>query len=269
MSKSIMFIHGMFMNPKSWDDWKTFFEDEGYECVVPAWPFHEGEPANLRKRVPDGLGELPLQAVVDRMQETAETLEDPVLIGHSMGGLIVQLLVNRGIGSLGVPICSVAPNRMLAYDWGFLRNSASITNPLKGNEPFPMDADGFYKNFGNTMSRAASDAAYEQYATHESRNVLRDVMTDVAKVDLETQHVPFLFISADKDEIIPPELCLKNAMSYKHEGSRADHMEFKNRGHFICGQPGWEEVAAYIANWIPGKSSASVGASSIQQMEKQ
>ena len=69
-------------------------------------------------------------------------------------------------------------------------------------------------------------------------------MTDVAKVDLETPHAPLLFISAEKDEIIPPELCLKNSKAYKHEGSRANHMEFQSRGHLICGQQGWEEVAS-------------------------
>ena len=120
-----------------------------------------------------------------------------------------------------------------------------------------MDAAGFYKNFGNTMSRDESDAAFEEYAMHESRNVLRDCMGDAGKVDLDVPHVPLLFISAEKDEIVPSELCKKNAKAYTHEGSRADYMEFTHRGHYICGQPGWEEVATYIDNWIVGRGSAA------------
>jgi alpha-beta hydrolase superfamily lysophospholipase len=253
MAKTIMFMHGMFLNPKSWEHWQTWFESRGYNTIAPAWPLHEGDPRELRNNVPPGLGELSLEAVISRMEQAARGHDELVLVGHSVGGLLVQILVSRGIGTLGVPICSIAPNRMLSLDWGFFRNSAVITNPLKGDEPFPMDADGFYKNFGNTMSRAESDAAYEKYAMHESRNVLRDCMGDAGKIDLDRPHVPLLFIAADKDEIVPSGLCAKNAKAYTHEHSRADIMEFKDRGHFICGQRQWEEVAGYIDTWIEGK----------------
>jgi pimeloyl-ACP methyl ester carboxylesterase len=253
VSQTIMFMHGMFLNPKSWEKWQDFFGRRGFETIAPAWPLHEGDPRELRHNVPPGLGELSLDAVISRMVEAAAPHKDVILVGHSVGGLLVQILVNRGIARLGVPICSIAPNGMLSFDWGFFRNSAVITNPLKGDQPFPMDADGFHKNFGNTMPRSESDAAYEQYAMHESRNVLRDCMGDAGKVDVDRPHVPLLFVSADKDAIVPTELCAKNAKAYTHEKSRADYMEFKERGHYICGQSGWEEVATYIANWIEGK----------------
>lgn len=248
-----MFIHGMFLNPKSWAKWQAFFDGKGYKTVAPAWPLHEGDPRALRQNIPAGLGELALADVMSRMEQEAAKHDDLVLVGHSVGGLLVQLLVNKGIGTLGVPICSIAPNRMLSLDWSFFRNSAVITNPLKGDETFPMDADGFHKNFANTMTRAASDAAWDEFAMHESRNVLRDCMGDAGKLDLERPHAPLLFISAEKDEIVPSELCAKNAKAYAHEKSRADYMEFKGRGHYICGEPRWEEVASYIDTWIQGK----------------
>jgi pimeloyl-ACP methyl ester carboxylesterase len=253
MPRTIMFVHGMFLNPKSWEAWKGYFEREGFNCITPAWPLHEGEPATLREKVPQGLGELSLAAVVESMERTAAQYDDLILVGHSVGGLIVQILIHKGLGRLGIPICSVAPNRMLSFDWGFFRNSALITNPLKGDQPYPMDAEGFHKNFANTMSRPDSDAAYQRYAMHESRNVLRDCMGESGEIDLDAKHAPLLFIAAEKDEIVPSELCSKNAKAYTHKGSRADYMEFKNRGHYICGEPGWEEVAAYVANWVHSK----------------
>jgi pimeloyl-ACP methyl ester carboxylesterase len=256
MSTTVMFVHGMFLNPQSWELWQQYFERKGYETVAPAWPLHKGDPRTLRANIPPGLGELSLDEVIDAMRQAAVRYDDLVLVGHSVGGLIVQKLIAEGIGRLGVTICSVAPNRMLSVDWGFLRNSASITNPLKGNEPYPMDADGFHKNFGNTMDRGASDAAYEKYAMHESRNVLRDCLGHTGQIDLAPARAPLLFLSADKDEIIPTELCEKNAKAYSQPPNYVDYFEFKNRGHFICGQPDWQEVAGYIANWIVDVSDA-------------
>jgi pimeloyl-ACP methyl ester carboxylesterase len=248
--RTIMLIHGMFLTPKSWESWHRYFTDRGYHVVVPAWPLHDAEPATIRASVPPGLGGLSLSAVIASLERAAAPYDDLILIGHSVGGLLVQILASRGIGRIGVPICSVAPNRMLSLDWGFFRNSLAITNPLKGDEPFPMDADGFFQNFGNTMDRPASDAAFERFAIPESRNVLRDCLGDDGKLDVDQPHIPFLFIGAEKDAIIPSALCKRNAEAYSDPTSRSDFMEFSDRGHFICGQPQWEDVAGYIANWI-------------------
>jgi pimeloyl-ACP methyl ester carboxylesterase len=257
MTATIMFVHGMFLNPKSWQPWESFFKAKGFNTVAPAWPLHHGDPAVLRNHIPPGLGELSLDAVIDAMRTAAAPHDDLILIGHSVGGLIVQKLISEGIGSLGVPLCSVAPNRMLSLDWGFFRNSVSITNPLKGDEPYPMDADGFYQNFGNTMPRAASDAAYEALAMHESRNVLRDCLGETGKIELDRPHAPLLFIGAEKDEIIPADLCEKNSQAYTDRASLSDYVEFKNRGHFIYGQEGWQEVAETIAQWIDSRRTGS------------
>jgi pimeloyl-ACP methyl ester carboxylesterase len=247
---TIMFVHGMFQNPKSWRRWQQYFEARGYSTIAPAWPYHEGEPAQLRSQVPAGLGELPLERVMEVMREVALACSDLILIGHSVGGLIVQKLIQSGIGRLGVPISSVAPNRMLSLDWGFFRNSAAITNPLKGDQPFPMDADGFHKNFANTMDRAASDVAYTQFAVPDSRNILRDCMGDTGKVDLSVARAPMLFIGAEKDAIIPAALCKRNAEAYERPVPEVAYLEFPNRGHFICGEPGWEEVAGAAYRWL-------------------
>lgn len=251
MQKHIVFIHGMFQNPKSWEKWITYFNQQGYECHAPAWPLHEGTPADLRNNPPSGLGDLALQTIVDEMEQFVSALPaKPILIGHSVGGLVVQLLVEKELATMGVPIDSVAPNAMLAWDWGFMKNTALIANPFKGNDPFYMDLESFQASFCNTMSPENAQDAYNQTATHDSRNVLRDCMGDAGKIDLDLPHAPLLFIGGEKDEIIPCDLNEKNAKAYTDEISITDFKAFPNRGHWICGQQGWEEVAAYINEWL-------------------
>ncbi len=247
----------MFQNDKSWENWVIFFERVGYNCIVQSWPFHEGEPSELRRNIPDGLGTLGLQTVIKKFGDITAKNPDAILIGHSVGGLIVQTLINKGLGVAGICIDSVAPNKMLAFDWGFFRNSMSIANPLKGDEPYLMTAEGFHKNFANAMSMEESNREYEKTATHDSRNILRDCMMEDRHVDLATPHSPLLFIGGEIDEIIPPELNEKNSKAYTDKGSISAYKEFPNRGHYICGQPGWEEVAEYISEWIDEKVTVS------------
>jgi pimeloyl-ACP methyl ester carboxylesterase len=104
--------------------------------------------------------------------------------------------------------------------------------------------------FQNTMTMEETRLAFEETATHDSRNVLRDCMGEHGKIDLDLPHVPLLFIGGEADQIIPASLNEKNKNAYTDEISVADFKSFPGRGHFICGQRGWEEVAGYIAQWL-------------------
>lgn len=251
MNPRIIFIHGMFLTAKCWEHWQSYFRELGYETAAIPWPLHDEEAAVLRNKIPPALGKLSLAdlhahyAAILRTEPTP-----PIVIGHSLGGLLVQKLAADGLIRIGVGICSVAPNRMLALDWGFLKNSVSITNPFAGDDPFEMTAAGFYQNFGNAMTEEESNAAYHRYAVHESRQVLRDILGDEGKIDLELPHVPLLFIGAEEDAIMPASLVRRNAHAYKDERSFTEYAEFSGRGHFITGENGWEEVAEKTANWL-------------------
>ena len=241
----------MFQNPKSWKKWEEFFTSKGFNCIAPAWPCHEGEPSTLRLNPPEELGDLRLATVVAKMEGIIEGLaEKPIVIGHSVGGLIVQLLANKNLISLGVPISSVAPNAMLSADWNFFKNSITIANPFKGDEPFYMTPEGFYDAFCNTLSKTEALVAFNETATHDSRNVLRDCMMEPGHIDLDIPHVPLLFIAGDQDHIIPHELVEKNSKAYTDAQSTALYKEYKDRSHYICGEPGADEIMEYVYNWI-------------------
>jgi len=251
MKKTIIFVHGMFQNPKSWEGWINFFESKGYNCIAPAWPFHDGEPATLRNHIPEQLGDLELDDIITPIEtEILKLDEKPIVIGHSVGGLIAQLLLARGVVSSAVAICSVAPNKMITFDWSFFKNAATIANPLKGNEPIPMDLETFKGAFANTLSDAQAQTEFERTATPDSRNVFRTCMTDSADIDVELPHAPLLLISASEDMICPASLIEKEQHAYTDETSITDLKEFQGRSHYICNEPGWEEVADYTSQWI-------------------
>ena len=251
MKAKIIFIHGMFQNGKSWAKWVAFFEDAGFECSAPSWPLHEGAPAELRSQVPAGLGRLRLAEVIEHFAaECRKTDQRPILIGHSVGGLVAQILANRGLASTAVCISSVAPNDLIAVDWHLVKAVISITNPLKGHEVYEMTPEEFHDTFCNTMTEQESARAYAETATPDSRQVLRDCLGSAGRVDMNEAHVPLLFIAGDSDHIIPASLNRRNSGHYSDLTSVTEFIEFPGRGHFICGQPGWQEVAHYTLRWL-------------------
>jgi pimeloyl-ACP methyl ester carboxylesterase len=251
MGGTLIFIHGMFLTPKSWDAWRRFFTARGYRCLAPAWPWHEGEPKALRDHIPAETGHLALRDIVGEFASVAAAQrEKPILIGHAVGGLVVQILVNRGLARAGVCISSAAPNGMMTLDWRFLKTSAAIANPLEGDTPYIMTEKEFRAAFCNTMTREQTRAAYMKYAVHESRNVLRGCLGPAGRVDLSRAHAPLLFVAGGQDRLIPEKLEKKNAESYAAGTGVVDFKEFAGRGHFICGEPGWEEVASYVDGWL-------------------
>lgn len=239
------------MTPKSWARWTEYFGARGYRCLAPAWPLHDAEPAALRANVPEGTGDIVLSEVIDEMARVVASCEEPpILIGHSVGGLITQVLVNRGVAQAGVAISTVAPNAMLSLDWHFLKSTVPILNPIKGDSPFEMTPEGFHETFANTLPEEESRAAYEAYAVHESRNVLRTAMGSAGHVDLKKPHVPLLFLTGTDDHIVPLSLVEKNFEAYSEETGVKSIQIAQGRGHFICGEPGWEQVVAGIAGWL-------------------
>lgn len=233
------FVHGMFQNPKSWEKWVGYFTSRGWECIASAWPLHEGEPRALREDPPADFGELKLSDVILTIERLVRTeSEKPILIGHSVGGLITQILLNRGLVAAGIAIDSVAPNAMVDLDWGFIKNSAIIANPLKGNDPILMDAKTFYGSFANTLSEEQAAREFETTATPDSRNVLRGCMGPDGRIDVDAAHAPLLLIGGDEDQIVPAHLTEKNFKAYTDGNSVIEFQSFAGRSHYICNEPG-------------------------------
>jgi pimeloyl-ACP methyl ester carboxylesterase len=252
-SKSIVFIHGLFMNPKSWDTWINFYETRGYNCYAPAYPFHEGEPADLRRNINQDLGNLTFGQVINSLIQFIDKLaEEPILIGHSIGGLAVQKLIGLNKGVAGICIDPAPPKGLFSAKWSFLKANLPTINPLKGNSVFLPDVKWFQYAFCNTMTINQTEIEYNKFVVPESRNIPRSSTKDDGIIDFKKPHNPILIIAGEKDNIIPASLNKKNFEAYKDNNSRTDFREFEGRTHYICGQQNWEEVASFVNEWIEG-----------------
>jgi pimeloyl-ACP methyl ester carboxylesterase len=250
-SKIIVFVHGLFVNPESWRDWKLFFEARGYQCHTPANPFHDGTPGELWKHVRPGLGKVTFEDVVNNIARFIDTLPaKPILVGHSLGGLAVQKLIEMQKGEAGICIDGAAPLGIVTTKLSFWRSNFPVINFLRGNSVFYPTKEWFHYAFCNTMTREESDKNFDLFVVPESRNIPRGTLKPFAHINFRKPHAPLLFIAGEKDHIIPASLNESNFKAYKAPGSRRDFKIFKGRGHFICGEAGWQEVAEFALNWI-------------------
>jgi pimeloyl-ACP methyl ester carboxylesterase len=253
LSRIVVFIHGMYLGGSSWQPWINRAASQGrdYTCHAPSWPYHDGAPEQLRAAMDPALGTLTFGQIIDYYKEIIDALrEKPVLVGHSVGGLVVQKLINGGYGMAGVAVSPATPRGVLAFGPNFLRANFPHLNPLAGNRPIRMTARRFHYAFGNTMTRADSDAAFEAYTVPESRNVPRSTLTRQAAIDFTKPHPPMLIITADKDHLTPRAMIKRNVRKYPPAAGTLDFAEFRGRSHLLCGQTGWEEVADHVFAWI-------------------
>jgi pimeloyl-ACP methyl ester carboxylesterase len=250
-SKTIVFAHGLFVTAQSWSEWVTFFESKGYTCHTPSNPYHNMTRKEMWDNTPEPLGKVNFEDVVNNLAKFIDTLpEKPILIGHSLGGLSVQKLVEMGKSAAGICIDGAAPAGIIPTQWSFLKSNLPVLNPFKGDSVFKPTKDWWFYAFGNNLTRAESDKAFDEFAVPESRNIPRSTTKSYAKINFKKPHVPLLFIAGEKDHIIPKGLNEKNFKAYKDANSKKDFKVFENRGHYICGDKNWKEVANYIYEWI-------------------
>lgn len=250
-SRTIVFIHGMYMNSRCWEHWVPAFQAKGYTCLAPDWPGRDQPVDVLRKKHPDPqLGQLTLSRVLQHMTGIIRSLkEKPVLIGHSMGGLVVQLLLQQDLAAAGVAIDSAPPMGVLTTQWPFLKsNWPHITPFVPVGHPIEMTFERFQYTFVHTLPPGEQRAAYDRYVVPESRRVPRESL--MARIDFHRPHAPLLLIAGSLDHLIPAALNRTNHARYQASPSVTDFQEFPGRTHFIVGQEHWQEVVETIGAWL-------------------
>lgn len=250
-TKTIVLIHGLFVNNTSWKEWKTYFEARGYTVHTPSNPGHDGDPVNLKNNIPGELQHVGFDDTVNNLVKLIDSLsEKPIVIGHSFGGLMVQKLIDMGKAVAGVSIDGAPPKNIMA-PFSTIKIVWPVVNFFKGNSPYMGTKEWYHKAFFNNYSKEESDRLYAAVAVPESRKLAKDPLFKAsAKLDLKKPHQPLLFIAGSNDKIFPAEFSKKIAGAYKDSGSIVDFKEFAGRSHFICGEKNWEEVAEYVLGWI-------------------
>jgi len=249
-SKTIILIHGNFVNNSSWADWKRYYEQKGYKVYAPANPGHEGNPAELRTTVHPDLVKTGFIDVVNNIDALINTLpEKPLIIGHSMAGMATLKLVEMGKAAAGVSIDGAPPKNVFP-PFQTLKTVLPAFGFFSFNKYFMGSRKWYDYAFFNTLPGTEKEKAFEKLAVPESYKVSRQLVLDsFSNIDFKKSHAPILFVGGGSDQIFPPVLTKKIAGKYTDENSRVNVKIFENKSHFICGEPGWEAVADYILEW--------------------
>ena len=253
-TKTVVFITGAFVSHEGWNTWKKYFEEKGYTAYNPAWPYKDAPAQVLRDRQPNDadLADLTLARLVDHYADFVKNLpEKPLIIGHSLGGLITQILVNRGLAAGAAVIHSVPPQGVIPYEFTFLRAGYKVLGLFTSmKKTYLMSLSDWQYAFTNGMSLEDQKASWEANTIPESKRVARGGLTSQAHVDFSKPHAPLLFVAGGKDQIIPSSINTRNFKAYKDKNSVLDFKLFENNNHFVVGLPNWKEVADYILGWV-------------------
>lgn len=256
MSAQVVFVHGMFMTPSCWDGWVERWAQRGFQCTAPAWPMRQRSVAELRAAHPDpALGALTLDRIVESYEAAIQALPTPpVIIGHSMGGLITQILLGRGLGVAGVAIDSAPPKGVFTASWSFLKSNWPMVSPFaKKDVPHLLSFEQFHYAFAHVLPEAEVRAVYDAHVVPESRNVPASSLGQIGTVDFEKPRAPLLLVAGELDHIIPAKLNRKNQAAYRPSAGVTDFREFPGRTHYILAQQGWEEVSDFVQEWVGEK----------------
>ncbi|MHA3789704.1 alpha/beta hydrolase [Flavobacterium hauense] len=253
--KKVIFITGAFVSHACWNNWIEYFDEHGYEAIAPPWPFKDGVARVLRDRQPydSGLASLTLKEVIDHYVAIVRQMDEkPIIIGHSLGGLIAQILINRELGVAGAAIHPIPPQGILPYEFKFLRSTWGVLGLFTSlKKTYMMSFKEFQRAFVNSMALDKQLVDYDKYAIPESKRVARGGLTSMAAVDFNKEHPPLLITSGGIDNLIPVHLIKRNFRRYKQNNSITDYREFPLSNHSVLTQPeSWKLEADFVLDWL-------------------
>ncbi|WBQ07459.1 alpha/beta hydrolase [Kribbella sp. CA-293567] len=257
----IVLVHGLWMTPKSWDTWAEHFRAQGHEVIVPGWPgIDDRSVADIRSN-PEPLKGVGLRQIADHYEAIIRALPvKPIIMGHSFGGVLTQMLADRGLGAAYVGVEPGQTAGVVSLPLSTLWTGFPIlSNPFGKNGAKPLSKRHFHFTFGNDLSRAESDKLWEQYAVNSYNRVFFEGVSSVlneksgvTKVDYaRPDRAPLLVIVGEIDHVVPPAIGKALVAKYQKSGSPAvvELKQFPGRTHRIVSQDGWQEVADYALDW--------------------
>lgn len=255
-SQTVVLIHGMWMTPRSWDNWIDHYRDRGYNAIAPGWPgVKDPEQINSDPSPLKGLG---LKKIVDHYDEIIRGLDrEPIIIGHSFGGLSTQLLLDRGLGAAAVAIGTAPPKGIIVLPPSTLRSAVpGLKNPFDADGLAPLSHKQFRYRFTNTIGEQESDRIYaEQYIPGTNRAFVEAAYANLhrqspAAINFSNpERPPLLLIAGSEDHISPVSLNRKLFKLQSQAPSATELKLYEGRPHYMAGLDDWEEIADYALNW--------------------
>ena len=255
---TVVLVHGLWMTPRSWEHWVPYYEAKGLKVLTPGYPGFEIEVEALREN-PDLIAKLGVPETVDHLASVIESVQTPpIIIGHSFGGTLTQLLLARGLGSAGVVIDSAPTEGVRVNPVSQVKSLfPALKNPANRHKAVGFSAKEFHYAFTNTLTEEESHAVWERYAIPAPGNwvwaygLIANFKPGHQEtwVDYKADRAPLLFIAGEKDHIMPPSVNKSNAKHYKDSPALTEYVELEGRDHWTCAAPGWEAVADKALDW--------------------
>ncbi len=252
MTKTIVLVHGAWTTPSSWNLFRRRFESQGYRVITPAWPFIDRSVEEMRKKPDPRFAKVGLKQIVDHYDAVIRALpEPPILMGHSIGGLVVQLLADRGLGAAVVAIDPGAPAGVIPDPVAVI-NLLPVFTAFNGwNRALMMNLSHFRNAFANGLPRAEQEATWRAEIIPVPGRVFFHAALGINSGVTWRSRIrpPMLLIGGEKDRTAPAAMTRANFRAQRRAASPTAYKEFAGRSHFLCAEPGWEDVADYALAW--------------------
>lgn len=252
MSKTILLIHGAWLTPDAWDLFKGRYEEKGFTVVTPAWPTMDRPASELRNSPDKALKRLSITQLVEHHAAIVRGLaERPIIMGHSFGGLITQLLLDRGYGACGVAldpalIAGVPPTP------GMLGSALPVfLSPLSWSRTLKMSFESFSRTFANGLPEAEQRAAYDRFIVPAPGRIYwLDALGLGSSIKRgNKERAPLLLVAGENDRTVTPSAVRAVYRKQLKSPSLTELQEFPGRSHFLMREPGWQEVADTCLLW--------------------
>lgn len=254
--KTIVFIHGLWIHSSSWQPWMDFFDQHGYKTLNPAWPGDSDTVAACRAN-PQSIANRGVTEVANSYAKVIASLsEPPIVIGHSFGGLLAQIILGRGIAAAGIAIDPAPIKGVWQLPLSALKASFPVLgNPFNLKKAISLSFDQFKYGFANAVPENEARELYDQWTIPAPARPLFQAATATfagseTKVDTaNSTRGPLLITGGEKDHIAPP--ILGKASLKKYNSSVISEFKlFEDRGHSLVVDHGWKEVAEYSLDWL-------------------
>jgi pimeloyl-ACP methyl ester carboxylesterase len=256
----LILIHGAWLSARSWENYTDYFNERDFAVSAPEWPRKHGDVEQIRETAEESAG-LGVQEIVDHYEALIRASDQPpVLIGHSYGGLFVELLLDRGLGRAGVAMSPAPPKGILALPFSTLKAAApALAHPSKWHGVVTLTQEEFTYAFVNTFSEEDATAAYARYAVPETGQIFYEGgfanfhLHPPTEVHFKNEdRPPLLIVGATEDHTVPASLAKAQYKRYERSPAQTDYLEFEGRPHLHMAAPDWQEVAAAVDSWLDG-----------------